>query len=322
MNDDIITDVSANDNQQPTLIVLLGPTAVGKTELSIRLAKLLSCDIMSADSRQIYKDISIGTAKPSPDELKSIHHHFIDILPLDCYYSAAQYEHDVLQLIASTSSPYHLMVGGSMMYIDAVTRGIDDIPTIHDDTREMMKERLEKEGADVLIRELRLIDPEYYKTVDLKNTKRIVHALEVCYQTGRTYTSFRTNGVKKRPFRIIKIGLRRERTQLFQRINNRVDLMMQNGLMDEAIRLYPLRHLNSLNTVGYKELFKVIEGEWQLPMAVERIKKNTRVYAKKQMTWFAHDTNIHWIDIDSLSVEQQLNEIQRMIDVDFYSKSN
>ena len=307
-----------------TLVVVLGPTAVGKTELSIRLAKLLSCDIISADSRQIYQQIDIGTAKPTKEEQQEVRHHFIDILPLDQYYSAAQYEADALQLITSAfnrqsrqfSSPKEqgagvcqLMVGGSMMYIDAVTKGIDDIPTIEDDTRAMMRHKFETEGLDALCAELRLLDPEYYDLVDKKNHKRIVHALEICYQTGRTYTSFRKNQAKSRPFRIVKIGLRRERANLFQRINQRVDLMMQQGLMDEAQRLYPLRHLNSLNTVGYKELFKVIEGEWELPMAVERIKKNTRVYAKKQMTWFAHDTEIHWIDVDKWPVEQQIQQI-------------
>jgi len=304
-----------------TLVVLLGPTAVGKTELSIRLAKLLSCDIISADSRQIYQQIDIGTAKPTKEEQQEVQHHFIDILPLDQYYSAAQYETDALKLITTKFnhqlSPSgeqgeglcQLMVGGSMMYIDAVTKGIDDIPTIEDETRELMRQKFETEGLDALCAELRLLDPEYYDLVDKKNHKRIVHALEICYQTGRTYTSFRKNQTKSRPFRIVKIGLRRQRENLFQRINHRVDVMMQQGLMDEARNLYSLRHLNSLNTVGYKELFRVLDGEWELPMAVERIKKNTRVYAKKQMTWFAHDAEIHWIDVDKWPIEQQIQQI-------------
>ncbi len=298
-----------------TLVVLLGPTAVGKTELSIRLAKLLSCDIISADSRQIYKEIDIGTAKPTKEELQEVKHHFIDILPLDQYYSAAQYETDALALISSQAAtqPYQLMVGGSMMYIDAVTKGIDDIPTIEDETREEMRRKFETEGLDALCAELRLLDPEYYDLVDKKNHKRIVHALEICYQTGRTYTSFRKNQTKERPFRIIKIGLRRERDNLFARINARVDQMMQQGLMDEVRRVYPRRELNSLNTVGYKELFKVLDGEWELTMAVERMKKNTRVYAKKQMTWFAHDTDIHWIDVDKLNIEQQIQQISALL---------
>ncbi len=294
-----------------TLVVLLGPTAVGKTELGVAVAKLLSCDIISADSRQIYKDITIGTAKPSKDEMGGVVHHFVDILPLEQYYSAAQYEQDVLRLLDEQfqSREYALMVGGSMMYIDAVTKGIDDIPTINDDTRSLMKERLRTEGLDVLAAELRLLDPAYYEEVDKKNYKRIVHALEVCYQTGRPYSSFRMRMPKERPFNIVKIGLRRERSNLFSRINDRVDQMMRNGLLDEAKRVYPKRQLNSLNTVGYKELFRVLDGEWELGMAVERLKKNTRVYAKKQMTWFAHDSSIHWIDVDKLSLSQQIRAV-------------
>ena len=299
-----------------TLVVLLGPTAVGKTELSIRLAKLLSCDIISADSRQIYQDIDIGTAKPTKEEQEAVKHHFIDILPLTEYYSAAQYESDVLSLLEQQfqKNSFALMVGGSMMYIDAVTKGIDDIPTIEDDTREMMRQKFETEGLDALSAELKLLDPDYYELVDKKNHKRIVHALEICYQTGRTYTSFRKNQTKERPFRIVKVGLRRERENLFSRINARVDQMMRQGLMDEVRKVYPLRELNALNTVGYKELFKVLDGEWELRMAVERMKKNTRVYAKKQMTWFAHDEEIHWIDVDKLTIEQQIQQIRELLE--------
>lgn len=302
----------------PTLIVIIGPTAVGKTELSIRLAKLLSCDVISADSRQIYRDITIGTAKPSDAEMQGIVHHFIDKLNLDEYYSAAQYETDVLQLLDSQfkTNNYALMTGGSMMYTDAVCKGIDDIPTISDEVRDMMKQKLQDYGLEALCEELRLLDPEYYEQADLKNYKRIVHALEICYQTGRTFTSFRTNKKKQRPFRIVKIGLRRERENLFGRINKRVDQMMHDGFLEEARRLYPLRQLNSLNTVGYKELFHVISGEWQLPMAVERIKKNTRVYAKKQMTWYAHDDEIHWLDADKTSIDEMLNQIKQIINID------
>lgn len=299
-----------------TLVVLLGPTAVGKTELSIRLAKLLSCDIISADSRQIYQDIDIGTAKPTKEEQEAVKHHFIDILPLTEYYSAAQYESDVLSLLEQQfqKNSFALMVGGSMMYIDAVTKGIDDIPTIEDETREMMRQKFETDGLDALSAELKLLDPEYYELVDKKNHKRIVHALEICYQTGRTYTSFRKNQTKERPFRIVKVGLRRERENLFSRINARVDQMMKQGLMDEVRKVYPLRELNALNTVGYKELFKVLDGEWELRMAVERMKKNTRVYAKKQMTWFAHDEEIHWIDVDKLTIEQQIQQIRELLE--------
>lgn len=298
-----------------TLVVLMGPTAVGKTELSIKLAKLLCCDIISADSRQIYKDINIGTAKPTQAELSEVRHHFIDLLELEDYYSAAQYETDVLDLLEGQfkTKDYALMVGGSMMYTDAVCKGIDDIPTISNDIRELMHRRLETEGLEALQKELKQLDPEYYELVDIKNHKRVVHALEICCQTGQTYTSFRRNSVKERPFRIVKIGLRRERESLFQRINHRVDVMMKDGFMDEALALYPKRNLNSLNTVGYKELFKVIDGEWEKNMAVERIKKNTRVYAKKQMTWYAHDKDIHWLDADVMPTEQMINEIEKII---------
>ncbi len=289
-----------------TLIVLIGPTGVGKTELSLLLAKLLSSPVISADSRQIYRDIPIGTAAPTPEELKAVRHYFIGTMNLDQYYSAAQYEADVMQLTDELFKTHDtlLLTGGSMLYVDAVTKGIDDIPSVDDEVRLMLKERLDKEGLDALKAELRLIDPEYYSTVDLMNHKRIVHALEIYYTSGRPFSSFRTNTKKERPFRILKFGLRRERQVLFDRINRRVDQMMADGLLDEVRRVYPLRHLNSLNTVGYKELFHYLDGEWPLDMAVERIKKNTRVYAKKQMTWFAHDHEILWLDADNLSTTQ------------------
>lgn len=304
-----------NEDKKNTLVVIIGPTAVGKTELSIQLAKLLSCEIISADSRQIYKDITIGTAKPSQKELKEVKHHFIDKLELDEYYSAAQYETDVLKLLNTlfSESNYAIMVGGSMMYTDAVCRGIDDIPTITDDTRDMMRRKFETEGLDNLCNELRLLDPEYYKIVDVKNHKRVIHALEICYQTGCTYTSFRTKTVKHRPFNILKIGLRRQRENLFNRINKRVDIMMQEGFLNEAKKLFPKRNLNSLNTVGYKELFNVLDGQWELKMAVERIKKNTRVYAKKQMTWYAHDDEIHWIDVDEMTTDQIITHVKELL---------
>ena len=298
-----------------TLVVLLGPTAVGKTELSLSLAKLLSSPVISADSRQIYKTLSIGTAAPTEEQLKAVKHYFVHQLELDEYYSAAQFESYVLALLKEhfETHDYALMSGGSMMYIDAVCKGIDDIPTIGDDVREMMHQRLEQEGLDALKAELKVIDPEYYAIADLKNPKRIVHALEIYYQSGTPFSRFRTNSTKERPFRIVKIGLTRSREQLFQRINQRVDEMMKQGLMDEVRSVYALRHLNSLNTVGYKELFKVLDGEWELPMAVERIKKNTRVYAKKQMTWFKHDTDIHWLNLDHTSVEEAISSINEII---------
>lgn len=281
------------------LIVVLGPTAVGKTEFALNLAEQYECPIINADSRQIYKDLSIGTAAPTEEQLSRVKHYFVQMLSLEQYYSAAQFESDVLELLSDLFQKHRtvVMTGGSMMYIDAVTKGIDNIPTIEDDVRSSLQERFQKEGIEPLLAELRLLDPAYYADADLRNHKRIIHALEVCYQTGKPYSSFRSGETKQRPFAIEKIGLRRKREDLFMRINARVDEMMRQGLMDEARRVYPMRHLNSLNTVGYKELFKVIDGEWELPMAVERIKKNTRVYAKKQMLWFSKDPDIKWIDL-------------------------
>lgn len=298
-----------------TLVVLLGPTGVGKTALSLQLAERLGSPILNADSRQIYRNIAIGTAAPTAEELARVKHYFVHSLALDAYYSAAEYEKDVLTLLHELFQTHDTLVlsGGSMMYIDAVTKGIDDIPTVDEDTRELLKQRYVQEGLAPLLEELKLLDSQYYDLVDKKNHKRVIHALEICYMTGRTYTSFRTHTSKQRPFRILKFGFRRQREQLFTRINARVDQMMQQGLMDEAQRVYPIRHLNALNTVGYKELFKVIDGEWALPMAVERIKKNTRVYAKKQMTWYQHDADIHWLDADKLSVMEMLKAIEHEI---------
>lgn len=294
-----------------TLVVLIGPTGVGKTELSLSLAEHLKCPILNADSRQIFKDIEIGTAAPTADELARVKHYFVHTLPLDGYYSAAQYEEDVLKILGEVfaEGDVAIMSGGSMMYVDAVTKGIDDIPTVDDEVRSLIAHRLATEGLDPLLAELKILDPSYYEVVDHHNHKRVVHALEICYMTGATYSSLRVNKVRERPFRIIKFGLMRERASLFSRINRRVDMMMQQGFMDEAQRVYHLRHLNSLNTVGYKELFNVIDGTWELPMAVERIKKNTRVYAKKQMTWYKRDEDIHWLNADTMNVDAMLQTI-------------
>lgn len=297
------------------LLVLLGPTGVGKTELSLLLAERLGSPIINADSRQIYKDIEIGTASPTAEELARVEHFFVHTLALDEYYSAAEYEKDVMQLLPQLFQSHDtvLLSGGSMMYIDAVTKGIDDIPTVDEETREMLRHRFEKEGLEPLLAELKLLDPHYYEIVDKRNHNRVVHALEICYMTGKPFTFFRTNSTKERPFRIVKFGLRRERANLFARINARVDKMMEEGLLDEARRVYPLRELNSLNTVGYKEMFKVIAGEWELPMAVERMKKNTRVYAKKQMTWYQHDADIHWLDADKMNIQEMLKTIENEV---------
>ena len=282
-----------------TLYVLLGPTAVGKTELALQIAEKLGSPILNCDSRQIYRGMEIGTAAPTTEQQR-VKHYFVGTHDIGSYYSAAQYEQDVLSLVERLKSSHQslLLTGGSMMYLDAVCNGIDDIPTVDAGVRETLRERLMNGGIDELRNELRLLDSEYYYSADTRNPKRVVHALEVCYTTGRPYSSFLTKERKQRPFHIVKIGLKRERQELFERINSRVDAMMDAGLLDEARRLYPFRHENALNTVGYKELFRYLDGEWELPFAVEKIKKNTRDYAKKQMTWFAHDNEIQWFHPD------------------------
>lgn len=279
-----------------TLIVITGPTAVGKTQLCLDIARHFGIPIINADSRQIYKELSIGTAKPSAEEQQTVRHYFVGTLSLQDYYSASLFESQVMNLLDMLfkTSDYALMAGGSMMYIDAVCDGIDDIPTIDNDTRATMKQRLADEGLEKLCEELQRLDPEYYEIVDRQNPKRVVHALEICTMTGRTYTSFRKREKKERPFHIVKIGLNREREELYNRINTRVDMMMQQGLLQEAETLYPLRDLNALNTVGYKEMFEYINGHWPLDEAVERIKGNTRRYARKQLTWYKKDQQIRW----------------------------
>ena len=286
------------------LVVIIGPTAVGKTKVSLALADRFNCPIISADSRQMYKGLEIGTAMPTIEEQEHCKHYFVAQLDIDDYYSAARYEQEVMQLLEKEfpSHPTMLLTGGSMLYIDSVCNGIDDIPTVDDETRNFIKEKYTIEGLERLCDELRLLDPEYYNEVDRKNPKRVMHALEICYMTGRTYTSFRTrdHAKKKRPFNIIKIGLRREREELYQRINDRVDQMMLDGLLQEAERFYPMREKNSLNTVGYKELFKYIAGDWELPFAIEKIKQNTRIYSRKQTTWYRKDEEITWFHPDEI----------------------
>lgn len=291
------------------LIVLIGPTGVGKTELSLRIAEELHTEIISADSRQMYAEIKIGTAAPTLEQLARVKHHFVGQLALTDYYSAARYEEDVMNCLDQLFQKHNnvVLTGGSMMYIDAICKGIDDIPTVDHETRTFMLERYEQEGLEPLCAELKLLDPEYYRIVDLKNPKRIIHALEICHMTGRTYTSYRTQPKKERPFHIIKIGVCREREELYERINKRVDIMIEEGLLEEARRVLPYRKLNSLNTVGYKELFKYFDGEWTLDYAIEKIKQNSRIYSRKQMTWFKRDTDIAWFH------PEQVEEIREYI---------
>lgn len=277
-----------------TLIVVTGPTAVGKTALAIRLAQQLDIPVINADSRQIYREMKIGTAAPTAEQLRQTQHYFVGTKSIADYYNASMYEQDVMQLLDNDKHPYALLSGGSMMYIDAVCNGIDDIPTIREDIREEMKQRYAKEGLEALCKELQRLDPEHYEVVDRKNHRRVIHALEICRQTGKTYTSFRKQEKKQRPFRIVKIGINCDRGMLYQRINERVDMMMEQGFLEEAESLRDYRHLNALNTVGYKELFDYMDGRWTLQEAVERIKGNTRRYARKQLTWYKRDEAMKW----------------------------
>lgn len=280
------------------LVIILGPTGIGKTNLSIDIAKYFDTEIISSDSRQIYKELKIGTAVPSEKQLNTVKHHFIGNKSIFDYYNVSMYEIEVNDFLTDfyKNNPIALLVGGSGMYIDAVCRGIDDLPTIDFQIRQQLQEKYEKEGIESLRFELKRYDPEHYLKVDLKNPKRILKALEICFQTGRTYTSFLTNPKKERNFKTIKIGLNRDRTELHEIINQRVDLMIKEGLVEEAKQFYEHRHLNSLNTVGYKEFFDYFAGKHDLETAIELLKRNTRRYVRRQLTWFNKDTEIQWFE--------------------------
>ena len=280
------------------LIVITGPTGVGKTELCLRLTDFFNVPIINADSRQIFAEIPIGTAAPTIKQQERTKHYFVGTHKLTDYYSASLYEQDVIQLLDKLfeDSDIAILTGGSMMYIDAVCNGIDDIPTVDENTRETMKRRLTTEGLPALVEELKQLDPEHWNIVDRNNPRRVVHALEICHMTGKTYTSFRKNEKKKRPFNIIKIGLTLPREMLYNRINARVIDMINNGFVEEARKVYPLRGLNSLNTVGYKELFDYFDGNISLDDAIFKIQSNTRRYARKQLTWYKKDENMKWFE--------------------------
>ena len=291
-----------------TLFVILGPTGVGKTELCLTIAKHLKTPIINADSRQIFAELPIGTCAPTPKQQSIVKHYFVGNHQLHDYYSAAKYEQDALTLISRLFNGEEdgiehdtaLLSGGSMMYIDAVCKGIDEIPTVDNNTRELMKQRLASEGLEALVEELKQLDPEHWSIVDRNNPRRVVHALEICHMTGKTYTSFRTNSIKQRPFNIVKIGLNRPRDILYDRINQRVLTMMKQGLENEARKVYPLRHLNSLNTVGYKELFAYFDGLIPQEETVRQIQSNTRQYMRKQLTWYKKDENVTWFEPDNI----------------------
>lgn len=292
-----------------TLVVLLGPTGVGKTEVALQIAEHLQSPIINADSRQLFAEIPIGTAAPTKEQQERVKHYLVGTLHLTDYYSAAKYEEDVLQLLNQhfKHQQVALLSGGSMMYIDAVCKGIDDIPTVDEATRRLMKRKLETEGLDALVAELKVLDPEHYKIVDLHNPRRVIHALEICHMTGNTYTSYRKNTKKIRPFNIIKIGLNRPREEMYERINNRVLEMMNQGLIEEAKAVYPQKGLNALNTVGYKELFAYFDGDISLDDAILKIQSNTRQYMRKQVTWFKRDNQIKWFS--PTNIEEIINYI-------------
>lgn len=292
-----------------TLFVIVGPTGVGKTSLCLKIAEQLNTVIINADSRQVFKEIPIGTAAPTNEERKRIKHFFVGNLHINEYYNASMYENDVLKLlnVIFKYKDNAILAGGSMMYIDAVCDGIDDIPSVDDTIRKTLQERYTNEGLTQISDELARLDPEYYNIVDRNNPKRIIHALEICLSTGKTYTSFRKNAPKERPFKIVKIGLNRERQELYNRIDQRVEQMINDGLIQEALNVYPYRHLNALNTVGYKEMFEYLDGLSTLENTIFRIKCNTHKYCRKQLTWFKRDTNIRWFSPDN--VEEIINYI-------------
>lgn len=285
------------------VLVLLGPTGVGKTEISVSLAEYWGCPIISADSRQLYKGLTIGTAAPTKEQMVRVPHHMVGTLDVQDYYSASEFEAQAIKLIGELHGKHEILIvtGGSMMYIDALCKGIDEVPTIDEKLRKEVYDLYEKEGLEPIRAQLKILDPVFYNQVDLKNYKRVIHALEVCLMAGKPYSSFRTNTIKQRPFEIIKVGLMRDREQLYERINLRVNQMIEDGLLEEAKKFYPYKEYNSLNTVGYKELFRYFDREWTLDFAVEKIKQNSRIYSRKQMTWFKRDKDISWINLSLVS---------------------
>lgn len=285
-----------------TLIVILGPTGVGKSAISLQLAKFYSTDIISADSRQLFRELSIGTAVPSQEELQSVVHHFIQTRSIHHYYNVSEYETEAIDCINQlfkSKNPL-ILTGGSMLYIDTICKGIDDIPTVTPEIRKQVMDWYHENGLEALQQRLLTVDREYHGIADLNNPKRLLHAVEVCQMTGKTFTSFRKNIIRERPFRILKIGINQQREVLYNRINLRVDQMMEAGLLEEARSVYPYKDLNSLNTVGYKELFSHFDDNCTLEEAIDLIKRNSRKYARKQLTWFRKDAEIHWFEPDQI----------------------
>lgn len=297
------------------LLVLAGPTGVGKTELGLKIAEHYRCDIISVDSRQLYKGLEIATAAPTGEQRARVVHHFAGVLHVDEYYSASDYEQAAIAKIEELhqANDVVLATGGSMMYVDALCYGVDTMPSIDVKLRTELYQQYEKEGLANMLSRLRLLDPVHYDQVDHKNPKRVIHALEVCLQTGQPYSRFRTGIRKERPFEIIRIGIERQREELYQRINTRVDNMIASGLLQEAERFYSQKNLNALNTVGYKEIFKYLDGDWTLEHAIEKIKQNTRTYAKQQMRWFKKDDNTIWFNLSAISEDDVIRQIIHLV---------
>lgn len=298
------------------LVVLVGPTGVGKTELSLNLAEHYASPILSVDSRQLYKGIEIGTAAPTSTQLERVKHYFVGTLNVDQYYSVSDYESHAIETLEKLFQSHEIIIatGGSMMYIDALCYGIDPIPTIDPQIREALYNQYEQEGLEPILAQLKLLDPIHYNEVDQKNYKRVIHAVEVCIMTGRPFSSLRTKTKKERPFQIIRIGLERNREELYNRINLRVDAMLTDGILEEAKHHHSQKKLNALNTVGYKELFKYLDGEWELGFAIDKIKQSTRIYSRQQLRWFKKDSSTHWINLSTTDNTEALNKMIQLID--------
>lgn len=301
----------------PTLLLIVGPTGVGKTELSLRVAEHFGCPILNCDSRQIYRGIPIGTAAPTEAEQARVKHYFVATRELEEDYNAGQYERDALALLEELFKRHKVVVmtGGSMLYADAVCDGLDDLPNVPAEIRQQVKEAYEQGGLEWLQAEVQRLDPDYWQVVDQQNPARLAHCVELCLTTGKAYSSLRTNTRKERPFRIVKIGLERERAELYARIDKRVEQMVKEGLAEEARSVYPKRQLNSLQTVGYRELFAHFDGEYDLNRAIELIQQNTRHYAKRQMTWFRRDKDIHWLNAND-DYEKNIHLIDTLLGAD------
>ena len=294
--------------KRPTLLVLLGPTGVGKTNISIQLAENLECPIVSSDSRQFYRELKIGTAAPNEEQLRRVKHYFIGSHSIQDEYNAGQYEKDAIQLLDELFKKHKvvMLVGGSMMYIDVVCNGMDDIPNVDAETRAFWQKQYANFGLEFIQNELKRLDPKHFELVDIQNPKRVIHALEICSMTGKPYSDLRTGQRKLRNFNILKIGLNRSRPELYDRINKRVDEMMTEGLLQEAEKFYQFKSLNTLNTVGYKELYEYMDGNWTLDFAINMIKQDSRRYAKRQMTWFNRDKEILWFQPEELEAKIEL----------------